>query len=85
MKVGDVIENFRHGVKGTDIPVGAVVKYEFGIDRARVNLTVVDVPGIGKMLCFGDEPILSQAPGCKPMNCLHGQNSAMQIVRLPVV
>lgn len=82
MKVGDVFENRREGVKGTDIPVGAVVSYEIGIDRGRFPFTVVDVPGIGKMLCVGDTP-QERVGECSPNNCIHGQSSPMTIVSLP--
>jgi len=82
MKIGDTIENTRHGVNGTDIPVGAVVSYATGVDQKRINWTVVDTH-CGKMLCLGDTPSTNHPTGQSPANCIHGQNGPMTIVSLP--
>lgn len=83
MKIGDVIENSRHGVNGTNIPVGAIVQYATGVDQKVLNWTVVEVPNIGRMLCLGDKPATNGPANCSPGNCIHGQNSPMKIVSLP--
>ena len=76
VKVGDKIENNRHGVNGTDIPVGATVKYEIGVDRGGVPFTVIEVDG-KKMLDLG--PVRKGYPTQRS----HGQMGPMTVLTLP--
>lgn len=72
MKIGDKIENALLGIDGTDIPVGAEVGYECGVDRREVS-TIVRMREGKKVLCVKDNE----------HTFMHGQMGAMIIRALP--
>lgn len=69
VKVGDVISHER-GVEGTEIPLGATVRYSTGVDQRTGDYTVVAAHG-GKMLGYEGCPLWE------------GFNGPMTVLSLP--
>ena len=75
MTIGTKVENHRYGVSGTDIPIGARVRYYIGVDRGGVDFDVEMVDG-KKML---DIPVMAGYPPLRSF----GQMGVMEVISLP--
>lgn len=77
MQVGDKITNQRHGVDGTDIPVGALVRY-----AGDVGVNGVSGPTWDMEVMMRDGKKVLGFPGCPADQFIHGQNGTMTILHL---
>lgn len=74
VKIGDKIENARDGINGINIPVGATVRYHFGVDRGGADFKVVLRDG-KKLLSLTKDPDCTQTS--------HGQRGVIEVLSLP--